>query len=213
MELNNIIFTSDSNIQVEKLGAINVIQNLNDLKIDSANPSEIIFIRDANHLIDHNDRNMGENMQFIKKIVIPPITDKQSIEKITIITQDERMLDELSKVCRCCLGEFADMQSIFNTEDDFHEMIMQLASVQVRFPLLCILSKIYLLDSFRRQISPDDGFPLHICGECAVQLVRAVSFKHQIETADAALRHFVSEGYMNGMKLTSLYSETLDSIG
>lgn len=59
---------------------------------------------------------------------------------------------------------------------------------------------------------PSDGLPAQICMQCVLQVSRALSFKQQLETADRELRHFISEGYLSGMKLQSLYSENLDTV-
>lgn len=45
---------------------------------------------------------------------------------------------------------------------------------------------------------------------CVLQLSRALSFKQQLETADATLRHFVKQGFLDGMKLVSLASPDVD---
>lgn len=37
--------------------------------------------------------------------------------------------------------------------------------------------------------------------QCIVKLSKALSFKQQIETADSTLRHYVTQGWMNGMEL------------
>lgn len=59
---------------------------------------------------------------------------------------------------------------------------------------------------------PGDALPAHICMQCVLQVSRALSFKQQIESADATLRHFVSQGYMEGMPLNSLECVELEPI-
>lgn len=63
--------------------------------------------------------------EFIDKL---PASDN-----IQIIVDDEHLLMQLSKVCRCCLSELdaMDLREIFDNDNCIAEMIMSLATVQV----------------------------------------------------------------------------------
>lgn len=52
--------------------------------------------------------------------------------------------------------------------------------------------------------------PNQICLQCIVKLSKALSFKQQVETADSTLRHYVTQGYMNGMKLCPIIGLEFD---
>lgn len=135
MDLNNIIFTTDSDVTLplDKLEAINVVHNIRDLKLTQTE-NEMILIEsagvDENTLQHHQIITQNiENLQNIR--VINQLPGQELGGKIQIYVEDKKMLRELTNVCRCCLTECSNMQNLFDDENCIPEMIMAIASIQV----------------------------------------------------------------------------------
>ena len=47
---------------------------------------------------------------------------------------------------------------------------------------------------------------------CILQVSKALALKQQLETADATLRQFIQQGYLEGMKLSSLETEQQNTL-
>lgn len=183
MDLNNIIFTSVDNVPYGNIGAINVLQNFNN------HSNGIILIQntiDDDQLLS-SDSN--ENIHIIENVNVSDQLIADGGQKAETYLKEVQLMIELSKVCRCCLNECANMQDIFDDDHCLPEMIMSIAPVQVL---------------------PNDGFPSHICVNCVSQISRTISFRQQIEAADSSLRDYVAQGFMNGMKLTPVFAEIVD---
>lgn len=81
---------------------------------------------------------------------------------------------ELNKICRTCLSDNIDLQSLFH--DTINEMIMACSQVQ---------------------IVAGDGLPETICAQCINQLNEAYKFKQQCENADSQLRNILETKPVN----------------
>lgn len=178
MELNNIIFTSDNNVQIAKISGINVLQNLNN------NPNGIILIQSAIDDDQSTNSDLNEGIQIIESV---DIVDSEQVTETFL--RKQQLFNELSLVCRCCLNQSTNMQNIFDNDHCLPEMIMSIAPVQVL---------------------ANDGYPSQICEFCASQISRTISFRQQIEAADSTLKEYVSHGFVSGMKLMPVYSETVE---
>lgn len=51
----------------------------------------------------------------------------------------DAVLEEMSKICRCCLGTQAEMRQLFDSQNCFSDVVMMISSIQVSEPYLILI--------------------------------------------------------------------------
>lgn len=102
---------------------------------------------------------------------------------------------QVDRVCRTCLSEEGDMQSVFIAENanlgdamKLFEMLMSCASVEVswskRNPNVYVATL---------KVLEGDGLPGQVCVQCADFITQAFSFKQLCERSDTTLRDLLGK--------------------
>ncbi|XP_050310522.1 zinc finger protein ZFP2-like [Anthonomus grandis grandis] len=101
---------------------------------------------------------------------------------------------DINKLCRTCLNESNDMRSIFLPESSTGGNDILIADMLMNFTKI--------------QISNEDGLPVYVCLQCAMQIGRAYYFKQLCEQSDASIRQYLGKP-LNNTKQDTLSADSL----
>lgn len=93
-------------------------------------PGDIVeYVMETRQMEDQTGKAFCRNNMTLEQTEFETCTE----EIIPVIPADfgSNCLIELNKICRCCLAQKNDLQSIFDTNSCIPEMIMSLATVEV----------------------------------------------------------------------------------
>lgn len=148
--MNNIIFTTDNGISLDKLNGLNIVHNIRKLKINGAT-NDMILIESAvdnddddeddDDDDDNDENNMLQSSQIVNTNIgnltlLNPITEQNSNTNVQLYIDEKKLQLQFAQVCRCCLTECSDMQNIFDDENCIADMIMAIAPIQVSYKLV-----------------------------------------------------------------------------